>query len=224
MDDALLGGDEDAVAAVAGVGQHERPQGDGLALVGDGFPAGPLQVGEGDGGFQRQGALVHFPTGDGGGENGHGPRLRVGHQDRFAVGAKTQTGRGLEAGADKHRLLARPGNDQHPSGPVADEEPAVLVPDQAAAAEAVGKLVRAAVRESHAQELPRDGIDRQQMREAVQHDAVGRFQGRRAFAVGDESNLALGIDAIDRAAFLVGDVQRSRFIDIDVVQRYEPGE
>ncbi len=74
-----------------------------------------------------------------------------------------------------------------------------------------------------AQELPRDGIDRQQMREAVQHDADRRFQGRRAFAVGDESNLALGIDAIDRAAFLVGDVERSRFIDIDVVQRLSRG-
>ena len=54
VDDALLDADEDAIAAVAGMGQDERPQRKDLAGIGFALPAGPFQIGEGDRGFQLE--------------------------------------------------------------------------------------------------------------------------------------------------------------------------
>ena len=132
VDDALLRGDEDAVAAVPGVRQYERPKRIRLARLGFAFPIGPFQIGESDGRFERQRLGIDFTARNDDWQAGHGAGLHVGNQQILAGRIEADVGRILESLGQENWLRARFGDDENFAFlVVADKKPAVMVPDQA---------------------------------------------------------------------------------------------
>ena len=179
VDDALLVGDEDAVASVAGVGQHDGPQQIGFALVGHAFPTRPLQIGKGDRGFQRHRRFVHLGAGNAAGDGRHAARLAVGDQDALAARFQANPGRRAEAFRQNDGFLAKPRNHQESAVfAVADVEPAVMVPRQAGdGAQTVGQFLRRAVRQFDSIQRTRSGVADEKMRSAVEQQG-GRLTQR----------------------------------------------
>src|SRR5581483_1302794 len=176
-------------------------QGIELARVGLGLPAGPLELRESDRGFERQWAVVDLGPGHGGTHRGHGAGQHVGNEDVLARGIEADVGRRLEAVRQQHRLLPGPRNDENFAAlPVAHIEPAKYVPGETiAAAEAARDLLRLSGIDANAMQVARAKIQQQKMRLTVKHQTIGRMHGRMTLRVGDDTDFALGIDAVDSA-------------------------
>src|SRR5262249_21054797 len=111
MDDALLDADEDAIRAVAGVGQQYGPELKDTAIVLHALPAGPLEVRKRNLCRDRHRRGVDFLTRKLSRDGCQGAGLVVDDEDGLACRIDTEVFGRLKAPSDLDRLLIAPGKD-----------------------------------------------------------------------------------------------------------------
>ena len=227
VDHAVLGGDEDAVRAIAGMGQHDRPQGMDPAVLRLPLPAGPLQVGERHVGLQREGPLVDLGPGDRGRHGGDRPAAHVGDQESRCGGVDDEIGRVRESLSQEHGPVTRSRDPEDASAPpVAHEEPSELVPGEPVrGTEAFGDRLDRAIGQLDPVEHSRPEIGEQEMVRPVEEHAVRRVKTREPLLVQDQTHGPLRRDPVDRpiltlAVPRIADIEHAGLqIDVQVVEK-----